>query len=129
MTTLRAITLRSRSEYGFTLVEMTITVAIIAMMTAVAIPSLSSVTRLELRKQSRKLSGVIRATYDDAALSGDTHRIVFDMVNNTVKVQRSANSFQLEPGSNALVEASQTRSPGPGHDFVTTTRHPDSGLP
>ncbi len=110
MTTLRAITLRSRSEYGFTLVEMTITVAIIAMMTAVAIPSLSSVTRLELRKQSRKLSGVIRATYDDAALSGDTHRIVFDMVNNTVKVQRSANSFQLEPGSNALVEASQTQT-------------------
>jgi len=107
---LRAITRRSHSESGFTLVEMTITVAIIAMMTAVAIPSLSSVTRLELRKQSRKLSGIIRATYDDAALTGEMHRIVFDMANNVVKVQRSANRFQLEPGSNALIEASQTET-------------------
>ena len=101
---------RPRREHGFTLVEMTITVAIIAMMTAVAIPSLSSVTRLELRKQSRKLSGMVRATYNDAALTGDTHRILFDMESNSVKVQRSASTFQLEPGSNALVEASQTQT-------------------
>ena len=106
----RGVSRHSSRELGFTLVEMTITIAIIAMMTAVAIPTLSSVTRLDLRKQSRTLSGLIRATYDDAALTGETHRILFDMEANVVKVQRSASSFQLEPGSNALVEASRAET-------------------
>ena len=84
-----------RSSYGFTLVEATITIAIIAMIAAVAIPSIGNVTRLSLRKSSMMLAAMVQGTYDEAALTGETHRLVFNIANNTIKVQRSATTFGL----------------------------------
>lgn len=97
----------SKWDRGFTLVEATITIAVIALIAAVAIPSIGNVTRLSLRKSSMMLAAMIQATYDDAALTGDTHRIVFNMTEGTIQVQRSQKTFRLQPGTNALVAATK----------------------
>jgi prepilin-type N-terminal cleavage/methylation domain-containing protein len=96
-----------RASYGFTLVEATITIAIIAMIAAVAIPSIGNVTRLSLRKSSMMLAAMVQGTYDEAALTGETHRLVFNIAENTIRVQRSATTFRLTPGTNALVAAAK----------------------
>lgn len=96
-----------QASYGFTLVEATITIAIIAMIAAVAIPSIGNVTRLSLRKSSMMLAALVQGTYDEAALTGETHRLVFSLTDNRIKVQRSATTFRLTPGTNALVAATK----------------------
>jgi prepilin-type N-terminal cleavage/methylation domain-containing protein len=96
-----------RGSHGFTLVEATITLAIIALIAAVAIPTIGNVTRLSLRKSSMMLAATVQATYDEAALTGETHRLVFNLQDGVIKIQRSATTFRLEPGSNALVAAAK----------------------
>ena len=95
------------ATYGFTMVEAMIVIAIMAMITAVAMPTISNVTRLSLRKSSMMLAATVQGTYDEAALTGETHRLVFNLTDGTVKVQRSATTFRLKPGSNALVAATK----------------------
>ncbi len=75
------------SSRGFTLVEVCITVAIIALVAAVAVPAISNVSRAELRQSASQLSGTIRGAYDSAALSGQTHRLVIDLASTTIKVE------------------------------------------
>jgi prepilin-type N-terminal cleavage/methylation domain-containing protein len=100
--------LKNRSTTsGFTMVEAMICIAIMAMVAAVAMPMIGNVTRLSLRKSSMMLAATIQATYDEAALTGETHRLVFNLNDGTVKVQRSATTFRLTPGSNALVAATK----------------------
>lgn len=68
---------RRRQARGFTLVEVIVTLAIVAISTAVVIPALNNVTRADLRRSARGLSSTIRQSYDEAALSGQMQRIVF----------------------------------------------------
>jgi prepilin-type N-terminal cleavage/methylation domain-containing protein len=68
---------RRRGARGFTLVEVIVTLAIVAISTAVVIPALGNITRADLRRTARGLSSTIRQAYDEAALSGQMQRIVF----------------------------------------------------
>lgn len=70
-------TRRQAQARGFTLVEIVVTLAIVAISTAVVIPALNNITRADLRRSARGLSSTIRQCYDEAALSGQMQRIVF----------------------------------------------------
>ena len=88
--------------------EVAIGVLIMAIAVAVVLPSLSNVSRAELRKGARMLAGHIRETFDEAALNGETYRMVFTFGDNTVKVQATEAVLLFAPGSNALIEAGQS---------------------
>lgn len=76
---------------GFTLVEACITVAILALAAAVVVPAVGNVGLAHLRQGASQLAGTVRATYDSAALSGQSYRMVFDFSNpSVVKVQEGA---------------------------------------
>ena len=62
-----------------TLIEIGVTLGVIALMLAVAIPALSAVTRAQLRQKSGQLAGAIRSLYGSAALGGHTCRLVLDL--------------------------------------------------
>jgi general secretion pathway protein H len=62
-----------------TLIEIGVTLGVLALMLAVAIPALSAVTRAQLRQKSGQLAGAIRSLYGAAAISGHTCRMVFDL--------------------------------------------------
>lgn len=86
-----------RFSKGFTLVELSITIALIAMIAMVAVPSVTNASRYDLRKQGLSLSTLIRQVYEQAILSGDVHRLVFDAGKETVTLQKTEGMVQLEP--------------------------------
>jgi general secretion pathway protein H len=73
-----------RHQRGFTLVEVTIAVAIIALVAAISIPMISSLSRADLRTAAGKTTGLIRSTYDSAALSGGTTRLIVNLDKGTI---------------------------------------------
>ena len=97
-----------RQQRGFTLVEATITIAIIALAAAVVVPALGNITHAKLRATSSKLAGFVRATYDNASLNGQTYRIAFDFESKAVTVGATDQAMALEPGSNVLAAAAET---------------------
>ena len=74
---------------GFSMLEIMVVVLIIGSIMAVAIPSINALTGAELRRSTGMLQGLCRDTYAKAALSGDSHRIVFDLEKNVYWVERS----------------------------------------
>lgn len=74
-------------QRGFTIIELAISLAIIALLVGVSIPVLDNVTRADLRAAASKTTGMIKATYDLAALSGKTCRLVFDFKLNTITAE------------------------------------------
>ena len=77
---------------GLTLVEITITLAIIAMAAAVIIPAVSGTSRAELRSKAGKVAGTVKATYDSAALEGRPYRIAFDFEQKVIRVEQGDES-------------------------------------
>lgn len=75
------------SESGLSLVEVVVALAIVSMVTAVAIPAASSAMRLELKSSAAKISGLMKATYDEAALTAKPCRLVFDFEKRSVTAQ------------------------------------------
>lgn len=87
---------RLRAAFGFTLLEVTVTLAILALAAAVIVPALAGVSRAELRSAAGKLAGTVKATYDSAALGGRSYRLAFDFEHQTVRVE--ADTSSLSPG-------------------------------
>ena len=87
--------LGSDTQRGFTLVEATITVAILALAVSVVIPAVSNITRAEMRETAGILAGTVRSLYDQAALSGQTYRLVLNLEKNTISSEATE---QVEKG-------------------------------
>jgi general secretion pathway protein H len=68
---------RLRAERGFTLIEITIALAIAAVLFAGVITGIGSLTGAKAKQAAGQLAGTIRSLYDTAALSGRTCRLVF----------------------------------------------------
>jgi general secretion pathway protein H len=71
--------MRAQSDRGMTLVEISVALAVAALMLAVAIPAVSAVTRAQLRQKSGQLAGAIRSLYGSAAIGGHSCRLVLDL--------------------------------------------------
>lgn len=72
-------TARRSTARGFTLVELMIAVAVIAVMAAAVIPSVASLSGADARKGAGELSGSLRYLFDTAALRHATCRMVLDL--------------------------------------------------
>lgn len=70
---------RSNNQRGFTLAELAIIVFIIALFAALTVPSLTGFGERDLHTAARRLAGTIKYLYNEAALEGLTHRLVFDL--------------------------------------------------
>lgn len=81
-----------------TLIEVVIALLIVVMMVGVAIPTLNNITRAELRTSASKTSGMIKSTYDQAVLSGHTHRLVFDLDKKTITAEVATGYVSLTRG-------------------------------
>jgi general secretion pathway protein H len=64
---------------GFTLIEIMVTLAIVALLTGGAIKGLRSLRRTDLREATTHMSGAVRYLFDRASTTGKVHRLVIDI--------------------------------------------------
>ena len=88
---------RGRSS-GFTLLELTIVVFFLAVISSFALPRFADISGVELGASTRRLSQTVRYLYEEAALRGTVYGLVFDLENQVVKVVR------IDPESGEFVE-------------------------
>ena len=92
-----------------TLIEVVIALVIVVMLVGIAIPTLSNITRVELRTSASKTSGMIKSTYDMAVLSGHTHRLLFDLDKKTIVAEVATGYVSLTRGGEAEAKADKDR--------------------
>ena len=76
-------------QRGMTMMEVMIVLVIIGLVMGISIPSYNSLTHMRLRESATKLSGTIRYLYHQATLKGLCMRLIFDLHENTYKVEAS----------------------------------------
>lgn len=70
---------RRPSQGGFTLIEIFIVMAIVALISSLGIKGFRSLARSDLRASASRLSGSMRFLFDRASTTGKTHRLVLDL--------------------------------------------------
>lgn len=89
--------MRRRAPYasGFTLIELGIVIGLLGIIMAIAIPSVNALTGAELRSNTAQIAGTIREGYARAAITGKTHRLVFDLDSGLFWLERTDERFVL----------------------------------
>lgn len=78
----------SKVQKGFSLVEIMVTITVIALLAGIAAPGLSRVFKVSLKSTTRKIVGAVKYTFDQATLNHKTHRLVFDLDEGRYWVER-----------------------------------------
>ena len=84
-----------RTRAGFTLIELTIALAIAAMITTVTLSGVSSLTGANLRSSAIELTGAIKMNYDRAVMLKRTQRLVMDIDKGLWWVEFNEDRFAL----------------------------------
>ena len=80
MSSARIIAIPRRSTTGgFTLIEVMVVFAIVALLAAGSMQGFRSLRKADLREASTQLSGAMRYLFDRASTTGKMHRLVIDM--------------------------------------------------
>lgn len=80
-----------KARPGFSLIEIMVVMAIIAAGILFAVPLFNNLAGIKLKQESTELVRTLRVTYSKAALSGQTHRIAFEMkVDKETNVETTA---------------------------------------
>lgn len=70
---------------GFTLIELMVVLFVIALFSALVIPRLPDIGSGGGERGARRIAGITRALYNEAALSGREHRLYFDLDQQTLR--------------------------------------------
>lgn len=87
---------------GFTLVELSVIVALLGIFTVLLIPRLDRFGRGDLDASARRLRGTIKFLFNEAALTGREHRLVYDLEHGSYR------GMVLNPAG----ELTELRGPG-----------------
>jgi prepilin-type N-terminal cleavage/methylation domain-containing protein len=101
---------RQAGERGFTLIEMILVMALIIGLFAVVAGGLRQINKADLREETAKIAALTRATYNMATLSGVPHRVVFNLDDQTYRIEACPGDARLyrTPEDRATVEEKLT---------------------
>lgn len=94
---------------GLTLIEISIALAIAALLVAVSVPAISSVTRAQLRQRSGQLAGGIRALYGESAIGGRSCRLVLDLDKAAYQAECARGAVRLAAAAGGASSDAQAR--------------------
>jgi prepilin-type N-terminal cleavage/methylation domain-containing protein len=83
------VSARRSRERGFTLIELSIVILILAIVARFAIPKIRSITGAELGATTRRLAQTTHYLYEEAALSGATYTLYLDLDRQEYWVERA----------------------------------------
>lgn len=81
---------------GLTLIELIIVAGLMALIVAIVVPSVESITGVHLKTSSSGLAGTIRYTYDLAARKSAVFRVVINLDENSYWVESASKKFLLD---------------------------------
>ncbi|PLX93058.1 MAG: hypothetical protein C0620_08255 [Desulfuromonas sp.] len=88
---------RLNNQQGFTLVELSIVVALLSLFAVLSIPLLSTVAENNLNHSARRLAGMVKYLYNETALTATRHRLVFDLDSNQCRVEQLSDLDEWQP--------------------------------
>jgi len=80
---------------GFTLIEVMVAFAIVALLAGASVQGLRSLRKADLRESSTQLSGAMRYLFDRASTTGKIHRLVIDMEQGMYWAEVSDDKFYI----------------------------------
>lgn len=109
---------RPAQSRGFTLVELMIVVAVIAVMAAAVVPSVASLSGADARQAAGELAGSLRYLFDTAALRHATCRMVLDL-------DGRGYAAECAPRLVGVARGEGGRPPAPEDEEALADRFPD----
>jgi prepilin-type N-terminal cleavage/methylation domain-containing protein len=94
---------------GFSLIEMLVVMAIIALVAATALPTVSSYFQVSIQSATREIASTVKETYYSAVLSGKVHRLAYDLKEQTFWTESTRNLVLLHTAKTQETEKSQHR--------------------
>jgi len=86
----------STRQAGFTLIELAVVVLLISLFTLISIPLFSYTGRGNVQTSARHLSGTVKYLFNEAALSGLEHRLIYNLDRNTYRAMILETDGSLE---------------------------------
>ncbi len=87
---------RFSGRRGLTLIELVITISLMALLVAIVAPSVGSLTGVRLRTSASQLAGAIRFCYDLASRRSATIRLVIDLDERSYWLEATQDPFRLD---------------------------------
>jgi prepilin-type N-terminal cleavage/methylation domain-containing protein len=103
--------LPSRTNDGFTLIEVILVIAIMAAVVTGATFGLGAVTRARLRSSAFKVTSAARFAYSRALTQGTTTRLHFDFEKNTMAIEETATPVTLATDEQLEADPGQAVDP------------------
>lgn len=81
---------------GFSLIELLVVIALIALITMLALPGISSYFQVSIHAASREIASVIKEAYNATMITGNVHRVVFNISEGEYWVESGPRSILLD---------------------------------
>ncbi len=78
---------------GFTLIEILVVIALIALIMSMAVPQVTLALKVNISSSTRDLATTIRSSYDEAVLKGNVYRLVMDIDKNQYWVEQGDKKY------------------------------------
>lgn len=103
------MTSMNKNERGFTLVEVLVVIALIALISIFALPGLGNLFRVSLNSISREMATTVKEAYNAAAMTGRVYRLVYDFKEKQYWVESGPGTTMLETAESRERERQRTR--------------------
>jgi len=84
------------SKRGYTLIELLLVIALVSIITTLALPTVSSYFKISLNSATRELASIIKESYNSTVVSGKVHRIAYDLKKHQYWVEIGPESVLLD---------------------------------
>lgn len=88
---------RSSNQAGFTLIELALVVLLLGLMASLGLPLLSGFEPNHLDSSARRLAGTVKYLYNEAAMTGQEHRLTFELADSSYRAANVSPSGELQP--------------------------------